>query len=123
MERSSALFFLTSAVNVAALVGAGTLVAVGVASGPNDILRAGIPILGGVGATAAVLAAPSIARRRPQRRRPGWLLDLCAGIDAALDDYRPARTPPCMIVDAADGTASAISGRTSPCVTVVGASC
>ena len=36
VERSSALFFLTSAVNVAALVGAGTLVAVGVAGGPYD---------------------------------------------------------------------------------------
>lgn len=83
VERSSALFFLTSAVNVAALVGAGTLVAVGAARGPDDLLRAGIPIIGGVGATAVVLAVPSVARRRPQRRQPGWLLDLCAGIDQA----------------------------------------
>jgi uncharacterized membrane protein YbhN (UPF0104 family) len=83
VERSSALFFLTSAVNVLALVGAGTLVAVGAASGPDDVLRAGLPILGGLGATAVVLAVPSIARRRPQSRRPGWLVDLCAGIDEA----------------------------------------
>jgi uncharacterized membrane protein YbhN (UPF0104 family) len=83
VERSSALFFLTSAVNVAALVGAGTLVAVGAARGPDDLLRAGTPIIGGAGATAVVLAVPCVARRRPQHRAPGWLLDLCAGIDQA----------------------------------------
>jgi uncharacterized membrane protein YbhN (UPF0104 family) len=88
VEGSSALFFVTSAVNVAALVGAGTLVAVGVASGPGDILGAAIPILGGVGAAALVLAVPTVARRRPQRRQPGWLLDLCTGIDEARGALR-----------------------------------
>src|SRR5437588_723051 len=43
IERSTALFFLTSAINVAALVGAGALLAVGLASGPHDGLRTAIP--------------------------------------------------------------------------------
>src|SRR5437588_12305623 len=42
IERSSALFFLTSAINVAALVGAGMLLAARGAPGSNGLLRAGI---------------------------------------------------------------------------------
>ena len=124
VQRSSALFFLTSAVNVAALVGAGTLVAVGVSGGPHDLLGAGIPILGGVGAAAVVLAVPSVARRRPERR-PGWLLDLCAGIDEA----RAALTRPSwrlvgavgyLAFDIAASIATfAATGRPIPVVTLV----
>jgi uncharacterized membrane protein YbhN (UPF0104 family) len=125
VERSSALFFLTSAVNVAALVGAGTLVAVGAARGPDDLLGAGIPIIGGAGATAVVLAVPCVARRRPQRRPPGWLLDLCAGIDQA----RAALTRPSwrllgavgyLAFDiAALGATFAATGRPIPIATLV----
>jgi uncharacterized membrane protein YbhN (UPF0104 family) len=82
VDRSSALFFLTSAVNVAALVGAGVLFA---ASGARHrtLLGAGIPVLGGLAAAAAVLAIPLLVRRSPQRRWPNWLLDLAAGITRA----------------------------------------
>jgi uncharacterized membrane protein YbhN (UPF0104 family) len=125
VERSSALFFLTSAVNVAALVGAGTLVAVGAARGPDDLLRAGIPIIGGAGATAVVLAVPRVAPPRPQRRQPGWLLDLCAGIDqarAALirPNWRLLGAVGYLAFDiAALGATFAATGRAIPVATLV----
>jgi uncharacterized membrane protein YbhN (UPF0104 family) len=88
VERSSALFFLTSAVNVAVLVAAGALVAVGAISGPRDVLRAGGPIVGGVAAAAVVLAIPSVVRRPPQHSERRWIDDLVAGIDGARDALR-----------------------------------
>jgi uncharacterized membrane protein YbhN (UPF0104 family) len=82
VERSSALFFLTSAVNVAALVvGGGLLLAYG--PGSFELLRAGIPILGGLAATSAVLAIPMLVRRSPRRGWPVWLVDLSSGITRA----------------------------------------
>jgi uncharacterized membrane protein YbhN (UPF0104 family) len=83
VERSSALFFLTSAVNVAVLVSAGALVAVGAATGPHDLVHAGLPVVGGLVAAVAVLAIPSIVARGPQHSRRRWLIDLAAGIDGA----------------------------------------
>jgi uncharacterized membrane protein YbhN (UPF0104 family) len=83
IDRSSALFFLTSAVNVAALIGAGALLVVREPAGPYELVRAGIPILGGVAAAAAVLAIPVVMRRATQRRWPTWLVDLATGITRA----------------------------------------
>jgi uncharacterized membrane protein YbhN (UPF0104 family) len=83
IDRSSALFFLTSAVNVAALVGGGALLIVHAPVGPDDLVSAGIPIAGGVAAAAAVLAIPSLVRRSPQRRWPAWFIDLASGITRA----------------------------------------
>ena len=83
IDRSSALFFLTSAVNVAALVGGGALLIVREPDGPYDLVRAGIPIIGGLAAAAAVLAIPIVVRRSPHRRWPSWLIDLAAGITRA----------------------------------------
>jgi uncharacterized membrane protein YbhN (UPF0104 family) len=83
IERSSALFFLTSAVNVAALAGAGALLAMGVLAGPHNLLLSGIPILGGLVASATVLLVPVLMRRAPGRRRKAWLVDLVDGIDGA----------------------------------------
>src|SRR5437763_7156381 len=80
IERSSALFLLTSAINVAALVGAGVLLAVGLGSGPHDALRTSIPVAGGLLVTAAVLLVATFVRRR---RSSGWLTGLTAGIDGA----------------------------------------
>jgi len=80
IDRSSALFFLTSAVNVAALVGGGALLIVRAPLGGYDLLRAGIPIIGGIAAAAAVLAIPTLLRRSPHRRWPRWLIDLASGI-------------------------------------------
>jgi uncharacterized membrane protein YbhN (UPF0104 family) len=83
VERSSALFFLTSAVNVAVLVGAATLVAVGASAGPDDPWRTGMPIAGGVVAAAAVLAIPRVVRRPQRPTTLRWLSDLAVGIDGA----------------------------------------
>ena len=72
VDRSSALFFLTSAVNVAALVGAGALLAVTARAGAFGFVRSGVPILGGLAAAAAVLAIPIVICRSPHRDWPEW---------------------------------------------------
>jgi uncharacterized membrane protein YbhN (UPF0104 family) len=87
IDRSSALFFLTSAVNVAALVGAGLWLAIG-GSQANDLPATGIPIGAGLAATAAVLALPRLLARSSQRRRPAWLVDISTGIVRARRSLR-----------------------------------
>jgi uncharacterized membrane protein YbhN (UPF0104 family) len=91
IDRSSALFFLTSAVNVAALIcGGGLLFATAGpgGSGSSVLVRAGLPILGGAAATLAVLAIPLVVARSPERAWPSWLVDLAAGIDRARCSVR-----------------------------------
>jgi uncharacterized membrane protein YbhN (UPF0104 family) len=83
IERSSALFFLTSATNVAALVGAGALLAAGVVSGPHELVLTGIPIAGGLLAVAAILLMPILTRRSARRPGPTWFADLVDGIGGA----------------------------------------
>ena len=85
IERSSALFFLTSAVNVAALIVGGAWLA---AAGAAGLVRTGLPILGGVLATLAVVAIPRVVARSPERAWPSWLIDLAAGITRALGSVR-----------------------------------
>jgi uncharacterized membrane protein YbhN (UPF0104 family) len=87
VDRSSALFFLTSAVNVAALVGGGLWLAVG-GGRLDDLLRTSIPIAGGLMATAAVLTIPYLTRRFPRRHWPAWLVDVSAGIVRARRSLR-----------------------------------
>jgi len=87
VDRSSALFFLTSAINVAALVGGGLWLAF--AGGRlDDVVRTAIPIAGGLTATAAVLAIPYLIRRFRQRYWPAWLVDVSAGIVRARRSLR-----------------------------------
>ena len=88
IDRSSALFFLTSAINVAALIGGGVLFASGAAGGSFDLLRAGLPIAGALVASLAVLAIPYILAHSPQRAWPNWLVDLATGIDRARGSLR-----------------------------------
>ncbi len=83
IERSSALFFMTSAVNVTTLVGAGVLLATGAAGGRDTLALAGLPIALGVVSTGVTLALPVFLRRTPQLAWPNWLVDVAAGIDAA----------------------------------------
>jgi uncharacterized membrane protein YbhN (UPF0104 family) len=82
VRRSSALFFLTSAVNVAALAAGGALLATGIGAGPHDFARTAVPIAVGLGAIALALA---VAQRAPARAsgRRGWLRELAAGIREA----------------------------------------
>ena len=63
VRRSSGLFFLTSAVNGAAIIGAGLLLVAG-AAGPHDFLRAALPLLIAGAMTLAIASAPQIAERR-----------------------------------------------------------
>jgi uncharacterized membrane protein YbhN (UPF0104 family) len=88
IQRSSALFFLTSAINVVALAGAGALLAAHITVGPHDLLRTGIPILAALAATTAVLVISMLVRQSPQRGWPGWLVALAAGIDGARHSLR-----------------------------------
>jgi uncharacterized membrane protein YbhN (UPF0104 family) len=83
VESSSALFFLTSGMNVAALVVGGVLLSSNAFGGHDTVILAGIPIALGVGSTCATLALPVVVRRAPHRRWPRWLLDVSAGIEAA----------------------------------------
>ncbi len=85
VERSSALFFLTSGVNVLAVAGVGVLLLAGVLPGPHDLLRAGLPVLAAVAVTAAVMALPWLVRRRRTWRGRGATVvaDLTDGIVGA----------------------------------------
>jgi uncharacterized membrane protein YbhN (UPF0104 family) len=83
IERSSALFLLTSATNVIALVGAGALLALGVLSGPDGLILTGLPIAAGLIAVAAVLLMPTLVRRSARLGGVGWLTDLVDGVDGA----------------------------------------
>ena len=84
VQRSSALFFITSAASVAAMVVAGALLVTGVSEGPEDFLRAASPILAGCLVTAVVLALPARQSRRTSRPGgPAWISDLIAGIREA----------------------------------------
>lgn len=89
VQRSSGLFFLTSATNVLTLGGAGGLLVLGIASGPHDVLRAGLPIVGAVVATAVVLAVPTLSHRlSPGGSRRRLLADLSDGITMARHAVR-----------------------------------
>jgi uncharacterized membrane protein YbhN (UPF0104 family) len=83
IERSSALFLLTSATNVIALVGAGALLAVGALTGPDGLILTGLPTAGGLIAVAAVLVIPMLIRRSARLGGLSWLSDLVDGIDGA----------------------------------------
>jgi uncharacterized membrane protein YbhN (UPF0104 family) len=85
LRRSSGLFFVTSAINVVTLAVAGLLLLLGVADGAHGALRAGLPVVAGVGACVLALGLPSLTRRIA-RTHPGaaWLDEIGSGIPAAL---------------------------------------
>jgi uncharacterized membrane protein YbhN (UPF0104 family) len=86
VRRSSGLFFLTSAVNGAAIMGAGALLLAG-AAGPHDFDRAALPLLGAAALIAVVVAAAHWPRRHAIAP---WLDGVAAGIH---DAERAARRP------------------------------
>lgn len=88
VESSSALFFLTSAMNVGVLVAGGLLLGTGALGGRDTFLLAAIPVALGVVSTAATLALPALLRRSPERHWPSWLIDIANGIDAARHSLR-----------------------------------
>jgi len=82
VRRSSALFFLTSGVNAAAVIIPGALLLAGVA-GPHDFLLAGLPMVLAGAATLSVLALPGLVRRRGGG--PDWIVNIVTGIEEARD--------------------------------------
>jgi uncharacterized membrane protein YbhN (UPF0104 family) len=93
VRRSSGLFFLTSAINSAAVIGAGLLLLAG-AAGPHDFARAMLPVLLAAVATLVVLALPWIASRH---QASVWLDGVVIGI---RDAERTARHPSWRLVGA-----------------------
>jgi uncharacterized membrane protein YbhN (UPF0104 family) len=83
IERSSALFLLTSESNVIALVGAGALLALGAVGGPDGVVLTGLPMAAGLIAVAAVLLMPILIRRSARLSGVSWVADLVDGIDGA----------------------------------------
>jgi uncharacterized membrane protein YbhN (UPF0104 family) len=84
VRSSSGLFFLTSAVNVGALIGGGLLLASGLSAGQHDLLRAGLPILAGSLAIGGVLGLARLgARRSPAAGDASWVAQLISGVGAA----------------------------------------
>ncbi len=84
VQRSSGLFFLTSAINVGGLGAAGLVLLLGIGDGPHDALRAGLPVLVAAGAIVLVLAMVPVSRRFSRdHRRAGWIEDIGVGIPAA----------------------------------------
>jgi uncharacterized membrane protein YbhN (UPF0104 family) len=83
VENSSALFFLTSGMNVAALVVGGVMLSSDAFGGHDTVILAALPIVLGVVGTCATLALPLILRRGSQRHPPKWLIDVAAGIESA----------------------------------------
>jgi uncharacterized membrane protein YbhN (UPF0104 family) len=84
VRRSSSLFFLTSAVNVGALMGGGVLLASGLSHGDDSAALAGVPIVLGASAIAAALAIAHLSEHR-RRTLAGsrWIAALTAGISEA----------------------------------------
>ena len=87
VRRSSAVFVLTSAMNVVTLIAAGLLALAG-AGGPADPLRAGLPVLGGLAVVGLVVALARSARGElasgareagAALARPTWRLAGAAG--------------------------------------------
>ena len=80
VRRSGGLFFLTSAVNGATVIGAGVALMLG-AGGPHDFARAALPALIVAVAVAAVAALPFVIRSRPNT--PRWIRAISAGVSDA----------------------------------------
>jgi uncharacterized membrane protein YbhN (UPF0104 family) len=94
VRRSGGLFFLTSAVNSAAVIVAGLLLLAG-AAGPHDFARAMLPALLAATATLLVLALPWIA----SRRRSAWVW-LDGAVVGIRDAQRTAGQPSWRLVGA-----------------------
>jgi uncharacterized membrane protein YbhN (UPF0104 family) len=86
IQRSSGLFFLTSAINVIVLAVGGLVLLTGIGAGPHDVLRTGLPVAAAVAAIIVVLGLPRVMRRVSHRiPSPAWLEDIGTGIPAARD--------------------------------------
>lgn len=83
LESSSGLFFLTSAVNIAAIILAGIVLAAG-GHGQHDFIHAVAPVIGAAGIAAFVVALPSIGGRRGTGRHQDILRGIIQAEGALL---------------------------------------
>ena len=83
IERSSALFFLTSAMNVTALIVGGVMLATGDFGGTDSIALVAIPLTLGIVSTSVTLAIPVVLRRMPGVHPPALVAGIVDGIDGA----------------------------------------
>jgi hypothetical protein len=88
--RSGGVFWITSAVNAAALALGAALLEAGVGSGPRDFGRVLLPVLIAAPVTVAVALSPILARRRRRGASPRWVEAL---VDGVADAWRAARHP------------------------------
>ncbi|HZU61853.1 MAG TPA: lysylphosphatidylglycerol synthase domain-containing protein [Solirubrobacteraceae bacterium] len=89
VKRSSGLFFLTSAVNVAALIAGGVLLFAEQPRGLSVLPLSVPPVALGFLALGATLALPPLVARRPPRRRPRpWFDELVDGVRVAENALR-----------------------------------
>jgi uncharacterized membrane protein YbhN (UPF0104 family) len=89
VRSSTGLFFLTSAVNVATLIGGGLLLASGLSAGRRDLLLVGLPVLAGSLAVGLVLATTRLRHRRsPAVADSSWSGQLLGGISTAERSMR-----------------------------------
>ena len=77
VRRSGGLFFLTSAVNGASVIGAGLALTLGV-RGPHDFAATALPAVLVAASVAAVAALPLVVRSRPNT--PRWIRGISAGV-------------------------------------------
>jgi uncharacterized membrane protein YbhN (UPF0104 family) len=89
VRRSSGLFFLTSAVNSAAVIGAALLLLAGW-DGPHDVPRAALPLLIAGSITLLVVGGAHAARGGARAAAPTWVAGIAAGI---ADAERAVRHP------------------------------
>jgi uncharacterized membrane protein YbhN (UPF0104 family) len=90
VRRSSGIFFLTSAVNGAAIIVAGALL-LGGAEGPHDFARAGVPLLAAALITLLIVATPWAAPRLGRRAASPWLAGIVEGVrDAERAAWHPS---------------------------------
>lgn len=88
VQRSGGLFFLTSAVNAATIVGATIALIAGV-PGPHDFALATLPAILVAALVLPVAALPRITQRRPHT--PRWIRGISAGVrDAEQTTLQPS---------------------------------
>jgi uncharacterized membrane protein YbhN (UPF0104 family) len=84
VRSSGGLFFLTSAVNLLALIGGALLLATGLSAGHAGLLRVGLPILVGTSALLAILVISRASRGRDRGiLGSSWMTQLLSGVDEA----------------------------------------
>jgi uncharacterized membrane protein YbhN (UPF0104 family) len=91
VRSSGGLFFLTSAVNLLALLAGALMIATGLSAGHAGFLRVGLPILGGMLALIAILSVAHLSESHSRGiLGSAWMIQIVGGVAEAK---RVARRP------------------------------